>query len=93
MNPSTRSSLETNQAFQELMRSKDFQVQAAEAFRNPSTLREILQTTDRAVNELKSCPGGIEMITSMYDQLHMKEEESEADESVDSGTLPHWHTA
>ena len=74
MNPATRMSLETNPQFSEMLRDPEFQETALEAFRNPSTMREILQATDKAVAELKSVPGGIDMITSMHENLNIPDE-------------------
>ncbi len=76
----------------------DSQDQAAEAFRNPSTMREVLVSTDRAVNELRSVPGGIEMITSMYEQLQLPEEEAPPEDAglpppAADEPPPAWHTA
>lgn len=94
MNPSTRACLETNPHFGEMLKDREFQEEAAGAFRNPSTMREILQSTDRAVNELKSVPGGIEMITSMYDQLALPEsQEGGAAQPCLEDPPPAWHTA
>merc|ERR1719313_2300844 len=77
MNPATRMSLETNPQFSEMLRDVEFQEAALEAFRNPSTMREILGATDKAVNELKAVPGGIEMITGMHENLSLPENEEE----------------
>ncbi len=32
-------------------------------------MRDIFQSTDRAINEMRSVPGGVEMITTMHEQL------------------------
>eukprot|EP00392_Amoebophrya_sp_AT5.2_P013458 g13581.t1 len=56
MNPAVRMSLETNADFGEMLRDPEFRETASEAFRNPSTMREVLQSTELAVTELKSPP-------------------------------------
>mmetsp|Transcript_22164 Transcript_22164/g.55886 ORF Transcript_22164/g.55886 Transcript_22164/m.55886 type:complete len:378 (+) Transcript_22164:126-1259(+) len=81
MNPAVRMSLETNADFGEMLRDPEFRETASEAFRNPSTMREVLQSTELAVTELKSVPGGIEMITSMHQQLNLPEDEQSSKKS------------
>lgn len=96
MNPATRMSLETNPQFSEMLRDVDFQETALEAFRNPSTMREILQATDKAVAELKSVPGGIDMITGMHETLNIPDETVQAERAAlegDDGEVPFWHNA
>ncbi|CAD7938291.1 unnamed protein product [Amoebophrya sp. A25] len=106
MNPAVRMSLETNPDFADMLkRDPEFREQAGEAFRNPSTMREVLQSTELAVQELKGVPGGIEMITSMYQQLNLPPEDEkpppEEDEEERQARLereaaeglPAWHTA
>lgn len=77
MNPATRNALETNASFEEMLSDPDFGEEAAEAFRNPSSMREILESTDRAVKEIMSLPGGVELITQMHSQLNLPPETEE----------------
>merc|ERR1719433_837747 len=55
-----------------MLEDPEFTQQALDAFKNPSMMRDLLRSTDKAINQLTSTPGsggGAGTIEKMYEEL------------------------
>jgi len=71
MNPQMRELMNRHPEIQEMMNDQDFMAQSLEAFRNPSMMREMLRSTDRAMSAIDAVPGGLEMLQTMNSQIKL----------------------
>merc|ERR1719169_75374 len=71
MNPHMRELMHRHSDIQDMLQDPDFMQQSLEAFRNPSMMREMLRSTDRAMSAIDAVPGGLEMLQSMNAQIKL----------------------
>jgi len=73
MNPQMRDLMEQHPELRQMLHDDGFMQQSLETFRNPSMMREMLRSTDRAMSHIESVPGGFDALRHMYDELARKE--------------------
>eukprot|EP00746_Dinoflagellata_sp_MGD_P161942 gnl/MRDRNA2_/MRDRNA2_89293_c0_seq1.p1 gnl/MRDRNA2_/MRDRNA2_89293_c0~~gnl/MRDRNA2_/MRDRNA2_89293_c0_seq1.p1 ORF type:complete len:435 (+),score=111.42 gnl/MRDRNA2_/MRDRNA2_89293_c0_seq1:62-1366(+) len=73
MNPQMREMMEQHPELRQMLHDDGFMQQSLETFRNPSMMREMLRSTDRAMSHIESVPGGFDALRHMYDELARKE--------------------
>jgi len=65
--------MEHHPELRQMLHDDGFMQQSLETFRNPSMMREMLRSTDRAMSHIESVPGGFDALRHMYDDLSRKE--------------------
>merc|ERR1711904_342414 len=73
MNPQMREMMEQHPELRQMLHDDGFMQQSLETFRNPSMMREMLRSTDRAMSHIESVPGGFDALRHMYEELARKE--------------------
>merc|ERR1719386_202003 len=56
---------------QDMLHDPEFMQQSLESFRNPSMMREMLRSTERAMQAIDATPGGLEMLQAMNGQIRL----------------------
>merc|ERR1719252_269863 len=65
--------MEQHPELRQMLHDDGFMQQSLETFRNPSMMREMLRSTDRAMSHIESVPGGFDALRHMYEELARKE--------------------
>lgn len=73
MNPQMRDMMEQHPELRSMLHDDAFMQDSLEKFRNPSMMREMLRSTDRAMSHIEAVPGGFDALRHMYDELAKKE--------------------
>lgn len=68
-NPQMQQLMEQNPELRHLLSDPDFLQQSMEAMRNPSVMREMMRSTDRAMSNLESIPGGSAALHKLYNEV------------------------
>lgn len=76
MDPRLQKLLEGCPELQQMMHEDEFMQQAAEALRNPVHVRDVLRSTDRAMNQLESLGGGsFDVLRQMAEDIKRPQED------------------
>ena len=68
-NPQMQQLMEQNPELRHLLSDPEFLQQSMEAMRNPSVMREMMRSTDRAMSNLESIPGGSAALHKLYNEV------------------------
>lgn len=69
MNPQMQELMQQNPELNNMLNDPDFLQQTMEAMRNPNMMREMMRSTDRAMSNIESLPGGSAALHKLYNEV------------------------
>ncbi len=69
MNPQMQELMRQNPELNSMLNDPDFLQQTMEAMRNPNMMREMMRSTDRAMSNIESLPGGSAALHKLYNEV------------------------